>query len=130
MNSREETICRRLLNEAPVEPDFHCLRRARGHTHFTSTALVPCKDDLHGGSFDEEGPCRANRCAGSALETPVFVSPDVLTDALHLDTDAFQVTDALLEIFFVTAQLHHDHPLFSRVDRGFQNVAVQVELAN
>ncbi len=130
MNAWKGTISRLLINEASIESDLHRLCRAGGHAHFASAALVPGKDNLHGRSPDEEGACRANRSAGSALKALLFVSSDILPDAFHLDSDAFQVTDTLLEILFVSAQLHHDHALFSRVDRGFEDIAVQIELTN
>jgi hypothetical protein len=117
----------RSLQKDLVETDLHGTGRACGHTPFAGAAPFIVKYHLHLRPLDIQSPGRTYGRAGPALETFLFIAPDIMPDALHLDPDAFQVIDALLKILPVTAQFQYHQAFFSGINDGLEDIEREIE---
>jgi len=116
------------IKQAFIKSYAHGLSRTGRHAQFAGAAPFLIKQHFHFRPFDVKGACGTNGCAGPALEAFIFIPFNILADIFHFYPDTFQVTNAVLEIFALPAQLKHHKAFFSWIDCCLQDIKGKVKL--
>lgn len=119
-----------LSEQGLIKFHTHCLRHTSGYAQFTGAASVLIKKDRHLRPFYIEGTGRADGCTGPALETPVIIPLNVLSNVFNLYPKTFQIPNAFIKVFALPAQFENYKPLLSGVNGCLEDAEREIKIPN